>query len=742
MTKSCNPDEVAAEATEPGQWVRERPAVLSESEQWFADILHFLPDPLLAIDKVGKVTAWNPAIEEMTGVKAEAILGKGDYEYALPFYQERRPILIDLALLPCEVVEERYAHICREGDVLLAEAVMPGGGCLTEKASVLRNSQGEIIGAIESLRDTTEQRRMAEALQRSTKEAEERHRELLELNERLKGADAMKSVFLSTVSHELRTPLTSVIGFAKIVRKKVDDQVLPAIDAENKKALRVTSQIRDNLDIIIAEGQRLTFLINDVLDLAKMEAGMVEWRREPVEVAEVIGHALSATRALFHQRGLDLVTDIEEGLPPILGVRDRLIQVLVNLVANAVKFTEEGTVTCRAVRGRNEIILSVIDSGTGIAPEDQPLVFEKFKQVGDTLTNKPKGVGLGLSICKQIVEYHDGRIWVESEPGEGSSFFVALPLVAERGQTESGALLRHLREHVLTAVHSMLDSVYATVEKIHANIEAEKVSILAGRKRELRNIVLVVESHLRDILQQARAGMLPEEEAKQRVLSEMRALSYGNDDYIYVSDFSSVLISHPDPRINGADFSQVKDIHGNLVIPPLVDLARKEGEGYHGYWWRRLDSDAPCEKLAYGKVIPEWQWVIVTGVYIDDIELEARRRREREIEQLRHSLRKMKIARTGFIYIFDSTFTMIIHPNPNIEGTNIESLVNPLTNESLFHELIRASRMPDYKHVYKWDKPEDPGNYIYDKIAWVRYAKGFDWYICSSVYVEELYENA
>jgi signal transduction histidine kinase len=115
-------------------------------------------------------------------------------------------------------------------------------------------------------------------------------------------------------------------------------------------------------------------------------------------------------------------------LPEIVGDRDKLIQAVINLISNAVKFTDKGSVTCRAKQANGEIVVSIMDTGMGIAPEDQPKVFEKFKQVGETLTNKPKGTGLGLTICKEIVEHHGGRIWVESELGKGSTFSFALPV--------------------------------------------------------------------------------------------------------------------------------------------------------------------------------------------------------------------------------------------------------------------------------------------------------------------------
>jgi signal transduction histidine kinase/CheY-like chemotaxis protein len=250
-------------------------------------------------------------------------------------------------------------------------------------------------------------------------------------NLRLRELDKMKTEFMSTVSHELRTPLTSVLGFAKIIKKRFEDVLFPLIKEKDKKVERAVRQVKDNVDIIISEGERLTTLINDVLDLAKMEAGRVEWKIEPLSVEEIIDRAVAATSSLFEQKGLAIKMEIQGDLPMVPGDRDRLIQTVINLISNAVKFTPQGSVTCKAAFIGNEVTISVIDTGIGIAKEDQGGVFEKFKQVGDTLTDKPKGTGLGLPICKQIVEQHGGRIWVNSKPGEGSIFTFAIPVSEE-----------------------------------------------------------------------------------------------------------------------------------------------------------------------------------------------------------------------------------------------------------------------------------------------------------------------
>ncbi|MFX4263840.1 ATP-binding protein [Pelotomaculum propionicicum] len=280
---------------------------------------------------------------------------------------------------------------------------------------------------------------------------------LWETNEKLKELDQLKTDFLSTVSHELRTPLTSVLGFARITQKKLDEVIFPRVKPGEKKVDNAIRQVKENINITISEGERLTELINDVLDIAKLEAGKIEWRMEKLSANEIIERAIAATTSLLVQKDIALVRDIEEGLPDLTGDEDRLIQVLINLISNAVKFTGEGSITFRARKTGEGVQISVIDTGVGISGDDLRKVFDKFKQVGDTLTEKPRGTGLGLAICKQIIDYHGGKIWVESEPGRGSSFSFSIPVIkatkTKDRPLDVDNLVRQLRDHVVTVSH-------------------------------------------------------------------------------------------------------------------------------------------------------------------------------------------------------------------------------------------------------------------------------------------------
>lgn len=241
-------------------------------------------------------------------------------------------------------------------------------------------------------------------------------------------ANEAKGNFLANVSHELRTPLTSILGFTRMIQKRFEERVLPEVKSDERKVQRAIEQIRTNFDIMLKEGERLSALINDVLDLEKIEAGKMEWHFETLEVNNVIERVLSTTLPLFQQKGLKQKAAIEENLPPIYGDRDQLHQVMINLVSNAVKFTDKGSVTCRARLINDMIEVSVADTGVGIAQEDLPRVFDKFTQLGNTLTDKPKGTGLGLPICRYIVGRHGGEIWLTSQVGQGTTFYFTLPV--------------------------------------------------------------------------------------------------------------------------------------------------------------------------------------------------------------------------------------------------------------------------------------------------------------------------
>ena len=337
------------------------------------------------------------------------------------------------------VTQGRTVGILAVDNRLSGRDVEPGDGpLLFTVGNLVANSieTARLIAAIEEQNRALEGRvaqRTAD-LARATFIAEE-------ARSAAEAASETKSAFLANVSHELRTPLTSVVGFTRIVQRRLEQVVYPAVGEPDPKVARAMRQVEDNLAIMAAEGERLTTMINDVLDLAKIESGTVVWKVEPVRIDEVIERAVAATAALFEQTGIELEVRVSGTLPALAGDRDRLIQVLINLLSNAVKFTPAGRVTVTADRRDGDVEVAVADTGVGIAPEDHAAVFEEFRQAGDTLTDKPRGTGLGLPISRQIVEHHGGRMWLESTIGSGSTFRFSLPIAVppDPGAPGSGA---------------------------------------------------------------------------------------------------------------------------------------------------------------------------------------------------------------------------------------------------------------------------------------------------------------
>ena len=247
-----------------------------------------------------------------------------------------------------------------------------------------------------------------------SRELEKATAELQEANRRLKDLDRLKDEFISTVTHELRTPLTAVRSLAEILHTH------PNIDE---------AQHKNFTGIIIKESERLTRLINQVLDYEKIESAQMDWVIASTDLKEVIQDAVASTRQLVADKKITIEYELIDHVPPVSGDRDRLVQVMVNLISNAVKFCEEdrGKIIIRLTARARELQVDVQDNGIGIKTEDQSKIFEKFQQVKDPARGRPYGTGIGLTISKRIIDFHHGRIWVESTPGKGSTFSFSLP---------------------------------------------------------------------------------------------------------------------------------------------------------------------------------------------------------------------------------------------------------------------------------------------------------------------------
>jgi len=411
-------------------------------------ILSNIADGLVVTDPTGRIILSNPVFREMAG---------------LPVDRSLRGFLL-AGYFPVAGLQSLVSRALEDpGQVLTDSLELPGGQVLKASATAMclrptlldPAQEEQIAGVATVLRDITHEVEV----------------------------DRMKTDFISAVSHELRSPLTAILGFASLIRRDINRSLSPHVNSD-EKAGRIIERTLESLTIIENESERLTRLVNDLLDIARMEAGQVKWRMDEIDLGRVIESAITVTSALAEEKGLSTRVYLPpDGLPLIYGHRDRLVQVMTNLLSNAIKFTGRGCIevrgwrldvdngalhtagpvpsvyadkkhpaadkkhpaadkkhparegaTARSVLSDLQLsegrwaVVSVADIGIGIPTEALSFIFEKFTQVGETLTEKPKGTGLGLAICKEIVERHGGRIWAESEEGAGSLFSFALPL--------------------------------------------------------------------------------------------------------------------------------------------------------------------------------------------------------------------------------------------------------------------------------------------------------------------------
>jgi signal transduction histidine kinase/CheY-like chemotaxis protein len=259
--------------------------------------------------------------------------------------------------------------------------------------------------------------------------------------ERLLAADRNKTHFISGVSHELRAPLSSIRSFSEILLTYDD------IDMETRKEF---------LSIINEESERLARLTNEILDVVRMEAGKVEWHMDYVNTSEIIDSAIRMMQPLAESSDIVIEKQVPDRLSPVKGDKNRLLQVLLNLISNAVKFTPRGSITVGVEDLPHEEKIFVTDTGEGIYPEEREKIFEEFYRIGDELHGRPKGSGLGLSICKKIVEAHGGSISVDSEIGRGSTFFFKLPKLGVEDSAEEARYFEYVSgRHVLVLEDSV-----------------------------------------------------------------------------------------------------------------------------------------------------------------------------------------------------------------------------------------------------------------------------------------------
>lgn len=391
-------------------------------------ILRNIADALIVSAPDGEVILVNPAFEYMFDRPATEILGN---TLATCIAQ---PALVRLI---ANALEEHTA-------TFTAEIPLPARRTCKAAATAIRE-ESQILGVVTVVRDVTHE----------------------------KAVEMMKTEFISAVSHELRTPLTSVLGFTKLIRRIVDKDIVPATPADNKRAQRALRRVGTNLDIIAVESERLTRLINDVLDISKMESGKVTWHDEPFDLTTLLHQMADEAQALAADKELTVIAKLPDAPLTLVADQARVRQVLHNLLTNAVKFTPAGQISLTlrpllpgevvhhwtapdppadGAAPYTGVLCTVADTGIGIPAAALPRLFQRFQQiVGDPLVDKPSGTGLGLAISREIVTHYGGVIWAESAAGSGAIFNFALPLSPPRAPAGASAIIAAARPDLLAS---------------------------------------------------------------------------------------------------------------------------------------------------------------------------------------------------------------------------------------------------------------------------------------------------
>ena len=385
-------------------------ALNSARDQLLA-IIEFLPDATFVIDQNKKVIAWNRAMEEMTGANKQDMLGKGEYSYSVPFYGERRPILIDLIERHDDTIESRYRQLVRTEWSINAESYAPSllsgkGAYVWGTASLLYDRGGQLVGSIESIRDITERKLAEEAIHKARDELELR---VKERTAELEAKNSEMERFIYTVSHDLRSPLVTIQGFNEFLKGDIEK-------GDNEK-------VKADLRLIEDAVTKMDRLLSETLELSRI--GRVANPPEDVPFEEIVQEALLQTSPRIKSAGIDVL--VANDLPVVRVDKMRIVEAMVNLIENSIKYRGEQQHPRIDIGYRTEAektVFYVRDNGMGIDLSQHEKVFELFYKVN----KRSEGTGAGLAIVKRIIEVHGGRIWIESELGKGTSVCFTLPV--------------------------------------------------------------------------------------------------------------------------------------------------------------------------------------------------------------------------------------------------------------------------------------------------------------------------
>ncbi len=401
---------------------------LDETERRYKDLVENANDGIYVLDKRGHFFLVNNKIVEFTGYSRKELL-KMHFRHIIAREERGRWLQLIRKLQK----ENNLDHIrtliqTKTGQKIHIELNI---------SPVYKNSK--INGYQGIARDITSQMQTEQEIRKQSEKLKKLNEELKKKNKELEEINSLKSQFVSNVSHELRTPLNGVLGYAELLR----DGIYGTVNDEQKKALQN----------IIFSGNHLLDLINEILDFSKLQNGRMKLYKEVCSIYNVIDAVAATVKPMLQNLPIELIIQMSPKLPDVYVDSQKIYQVFINIVGNAMKFTQRGEIEIQGRLTDSEILFSVRDTGIGIAKENVPLIFEEFRQLDGSNTRRYGGTGIGLSLAKRLIELHDGRIWVESELGKGSTFYFTLPLI-QAGNQKAGNLPRSTKSASLQSSFS------------------------------------------------------------------------------------------------------------------------------------------------------------------------------------------------------------------------------------------------------------------------------------------------
>lgn len=291
---------------------------------------------------------------------------------------------------------------------------------------------------------------------------------------------------------------------------------------------------------------------------------------------------------------------------------------------------------------------------------------------------------------------------------------------------------------ITSSVHDMRKLITLYVENEYRSLLFHKEYALNRYKEQLKNVTELVISDIDYYHTQYIKGVFSEQDAKAFALESLENFRYGNNDYFYIYNTDLVAISHPDPKIKGTDMTEYQDVRGNYPLKMIKDNVYKTGSCFESFWYIRLDESKPVEKLSYNYYFKPWNWIVGTGVYIDDIDKDIESKREEILSEFRKTFSKIRIGENGYFFIFNENHIVLVHPT--MEGVDFADVDEPGMGIEHWEHLVEASKNPDIPYIYFWDKPGYEGINKFKKIAYVDFFEPLDWYIASAFYIDEMKE--